>query len=143
MTVLTKRCCLTLAAALLATMTTFGAGAVAAEPEPIEGKYWWISPVGGTGTCVRPEDHFTNYGAEPKFTSLDWELGRDYYDDDVTGIDYKGRLCVKIKSKEELDAMAEPPSQPYFETRVTARMENSDRQSATTTVTFYNYYPTE
>ena len=137
MTILVKKCCLTLAVALLATMTMFGPKFVAAQ-QAIGGINYSSTE---SRVCIYARDVFTGYRANPRITRFWWELGEEYYDSDNTGIDSSGRLCLERKTDEELEAMTDPPNRPYFESRVRFEMRSDHSWDwATNTITIYEYW---
>ena len=137
MTILVKKCCLSLAAALLATMTIFGAGPAAAQ-QAIPNKNYSTT---GMRMCINARDMFTGYRSSPRITAYWWELGEEYYDADNTGIDSDGRLCVQRKSDEDLEAMTNPPARPYFEARVKFDMRSDHSWDwASNRLTIYHYW---
>lgn len=113
---------------------TLGAGVAQAEPTSL-GVTWNIN-AGGDGSCTRAEDNFDSAGFGAKFTTVTYAKNGQYVVvSDDTGITDRGWFCIKTKSKEDLDALDSPPSNP-FTVEVDVEMTNDDYEEAEGTIKF-------
>ena len=116
-----------LVAALAALM--LGTTAAVATPTLTATTY---TPGAGLMINIGANYAFQNAGTNPKFTAATFST-MDYYDASLTGLLGIGRVRVKVKTADQLNAMASPPSNPFTVT-VDVTMENDEGETASGTI---------
>ena len=92
----------------------------------------------GVLVSIFPEGYFDNAGTNPRIIAATFST-MEYYDASVTGAINDGRVWIRTKSNDELNALPTPPSSP-FTVEVTVTMTNDEGQTATSTVNVISWY---
>ena len=79
--------------------------------------------------------HFDNYGTNPRITSASYSTTEYYNETSVVG----GRAFFRIKTNDQLNAMDEPPSNP-FTVVASVTMTNDEGQTASTNINLVTHW---
>ena len=113
-------------AALMLSTTTAVAAPTFSPPKTEQG-----TPPGIIKTLM-PGDYFDNAGTNARFTSVTFST-TEYYDAQITGLNSRGFIHVKVKTNAELNALASPPSNPFTVTAAVT-MTNDESETASGTI---------